>query len=168
MSGGVLGGLLSDDLLAKAYAFSTAPALRAYFIRSPEVQQVGEALRRGVIMEDSVSGFVKDLLGNMKQGILFRHDLTLGALATALESRYTPFVEGFLKELAELRVAEMPLAPRVAAEVLNRRPSSISNQALREQVCPTGQRIVKDYRELGDFLHSNSDDQTKEVMLGRA
>jgi len=131
----VLDRLLSDDLLANACAFSTAPPLRQFFARRAEVREVGEALRRGSVGEEAVRDFLARLLGDLTAGVLFRHDLTVAALAVALEELRTPFADEFLRELADLRLAEVPLAPRVAQEVLAHR-QTLPQPAAHQSAAP--------------------------------
>jgi hypothetical protein len=123
----VLDGLLAEEFLANACAFSTAPALRQFFVRQDEVRKVSEALVEGSLTEDAIQTFVARLLGDLKVGIHFHHDLTFAALAVAMAKQTSPFVEQFLRELAELRVAEIPLAPRVAQDVLQNRPARLES-----------------------------------------
>ena len=120
MDDGVLNGLLTDDLLAQACAFSTAPALQAFFTRREEVRKVGEAFAAGGLTEEQLRSFVTTLRGDLQAGVHFRHDVTLAALAVALANQSGSFVEEFLHELAELRVSELPLAPRLARAVRQR------------------------------------------------
>ena len=108
MPGNVLDHLLSDELLANAGAFSTAAALRQFFARATEVNEVRKALQEGTITEDAIGDFAAMLLTDVRQGIHFRHDLTLAAPAVALEGQQAPFVERFLRDLAGVSLAEMP------------------------------------------------------------
>jgi len=123
----VLDGLLAENLSAQACAFSTAPALRQFFARQDEVQKVSEAFGEGSLTEDAIRTFVALLFGDLKTGVHFRHDPTLAALAVALANQHAPFVEEFLRELADLRVSEIPLAPRVAQEVLQNRQTRLES-----------------------------------------
>jgi hypothetical protein len=125
----ILDLLLAEDLLANACAFSSAPALRLFFTQRPEVAQVAEAVRNGMVAEEEIRDFVTQLLGDLATGVHFRHDLTLAALAVALEECQTPFVEELLRELADLRLSEMPLSPRVAQEVLEQRATRTPSAA---------------------------------------
>jgi hypothetical protein len=113
---GVLDGLLSDPLQADACAYSTAPALHYFLARRPEVRQVTEAIQNGTIIPESVETFVRALQRDFRTGILFRHDLALAALAVALEGRSSRFADAFLRELAELKLAELPLSPKAVLQ----------------------------------------------------
>jgi hypothetical protein len=123
MSASILDGLQSDDIQANAQAFSTGPALRLFFGQRPEVLEVRSGLHRGTITDSAVRDFVATLLKDLRPGVLLPHDLALGALAVACEDVPAPFAEAFLRELAETSLAEMPLGPRVAREVLALRTS---------------------------------------------
>lgn len=119
--------LLADEFQANACAFSTAPALRHYFLTRPEIWEVRQSLQQGRITDDTVADFVATLLGSFTTGVHFEHDVTLAALAVVLEDRLTKWVEQFLQQLAELQIAEMPFAPRVATEVISRRRRMAEN-----------------------------------------
>ncbi len=129
MSGNVLDRLLTDELLANAGAFSTAAALRQFFARAQEVQEVRTALQQGTLTEDAINDFVTTLLEEQRRGVLFRHDLTMAALAVALEGQTSSFVEEFLRNFADVSIAEMPMGPRVAKEVLKQQCRLVANQA---------------------------------------
>jgi hypothetical protein len=131
----VLDGLLSDDLLANACAFSTAPALQQFLASRNEVRNVSEAFADGSLTEERIGFFVTNLFGELKTGVHFRHDVTLTALAVALAKHKSPFVEEFLRNLADLHVAEIPLAPRVAQATLAVRQTQL-NPALPPSLVP--------------------------------
>jgi len=129
MADNVLERLLSEDLQANACAYSTGSALHLFLTHRPEVHEVEDAFRQGVISEDAVRDFVASLLKDLRQGVLFPHDRALAALAVALKSWPPSFAEAVLCELAGLKLAEMPLSSRVAHEVLTQRGSRLSGQA---------------------------------------
>jgi hypothetical protein len=131
MSASLLERLQNEDLQANACAFSTGPALRLFFGQRPEVR---EGLHRGTIIETAFQDFVTGLLKDLRTGVLFPHDSTLGALAVACEDVQTPFAAAFLRELAETRLAEMPLGPRVAREVLAQRTAPDGQSMRTERV----------------------------------
>jgi hypothetical protein len=121
MMDGVLSRLNSDRMLGVASTISGSAALRHYLASCDEVQDVAFALQRGVITEEGVKRFVEDLLDDLKTGVLFSHDLTLAALAIALETRHALFADEFLRWLSQMQSAEMPIGPQVAKEVLYHR-----------------------------------------------
>src|SRR6516225_5468961 len=121
MSETVLNLLVCDHLLAIAGTISGAPALRQFFASREEVKQIAAGIQSGAIMEDTVRHFTELLLKDLRRGVLFRHDLTLAALAVALEEWQTPFAEKYLRDLGSFNAAEMPYGPRVAREVLAHR-----------------------------------------------
>src|SRR5262245_20135994 len=124
MSPSPLEGLLNEDLQANACAFSTGPALRLFFGQRLEIHEVREGVRQGTITEQAILDFVARLLQAMRPGVLFPYDLPLGALAVACADLPSLFADTFLRELADMNLAEMPLGPRVAREVLARRTSA--------------------------------------------
>jgi hypothetical protein len=139
MSGSVLDNLRSKELQASACGFSTAPALRLFFAQRPEIYQVQEGLRQGTITEGAIRDFVADLIKGIRPGVYFSDDLTLAALAVACENVQTPFVDTLLRELAELRLAEMPLGPRMARDVLAQRASPGGQPPRMERVVSPGE-----------------------------
>lgn len=109
-----LAALQSDAFIDRFFAIGTAEALRGALARSPEVLAVRDAMKKCSLDESSVAHFVADLLNSFERGTLFRHDLTLAALAVAVEATFSPQVDLFLDRLARLRIAEIPMASRVA------------------------------------------------------
>jgi hypothetical protein len=122
MSGGVLDRLLSEDLQAKTCAYSTATGLALLLAQRPEASGVRQALRDGALSEEAVRDWIASLLKGLRPGVLFPHDGTLAALAVACAGPGTTFGEAVLRKFAELKLAEIPLAPRVARHFLQQRP----------------------------------------------
>src|SRR5262249_406477 len=139
MSASTLERLQSEDLQANARAFSTAPALRLFLGQRPEVLEVRAGLRQGTIADDVIRDFVATLLKALRPGVLFLVDVPLAALAVACEDVQTPFVGAFLAELAGMRLAEMPLGPRVAREVLGQRTPPGGPSARKDSVASSVQ-----------------------------
>ena len=142
MADEVLQGLLSEELLANASAISGASALRQFFASSDEVRAVRAALNDESLTETSVRLFAEHLLKDLRRGVLFSHDLTLAALAVALAERHTPFADEYLRGLAGLQAAEMPLSIRVARDVLAQRSSSASASPPNGHGLPTAQEAA--------------------------
>lgn len=97
------------------------PSMRRLLLASKEVQRVQESLRSGEITEAMIRDFVASLMGSLKKGLRFPHDLALASLAVALERRPTDFAEEYLCDLARLRLAEMSTSISVARECLKQR-----------------------------------------------
>jgi hypothetical protein len=123
MSVELLEALKGDDIQARAGVISGPVALRDFFESRDEVRQLALALKSGSIDETTLRGFVAGLLQDLQTGVLFPHDLTLAALAVAIEDWDVPFAEEYLSGLAGLKSAEMPYGPRIAGEMLSRRLS---------------------------------------------
>src|SRR5262249_32319417 len=121
-------GLQGEELQANACCYSTAPALRLFLVQRPEVREVSEAVRAGKLSADAVRTFVAALLKDLQRGVHFQHDVTLAALAVVAEEWRSPFADEFLRELAALNLAEMPLGPRVAREALRQRSSLLTHE----------------------------------------
>jgi hypothetical protein len=110
-------------------AFSYRPRPHGAEGAAGEVRKVGEAFAAGGLTEEQIGSFVTTLRGELQAGVHFRHDVTLAALAVALANQSGSFVDDFLQELAERRVSEIRLAPRVAREVLQRRQMRLESTA---------------------------------------
>jgi hypothetical protein len=108
--------LQSDDFLVRFGVTSNARAMHAALRRSDEVENVRDALYQGQIDEQTLRDFVSGLLESFRVGELLPFDVTLAAVAVAVESRPTPFVDEFLSELSRLQRREFPIAIRVAQE----------------------------------------------------
>lgn len=91
--------------------------------------------------ESSVARFVAELLSSFERGAQFRHDLTLAALAVAVEATFSPQVDLFLDRLARLRISEIPIASRIARLVLKSR---------RAEPSLTVKSFALDCRRLGE------------------
>jgi hypothetical protein len=122
----VLDRLLSEELQASAGGHSTVSGLRLFLVHRREVQEVSEGLRLGTITPDAVRDFVAARMKDLRPRALFPHDVTLAALAVAMTQWNVPFADEYLREMATLKLAEMPLSPRVAEEVLTERSSGRS------------------------------------------
>lgn len=129
MNDNVLDKLRSEEFALSVGFLSTAAPLRRFLVKRSEVAAIRQALAQGAITDDVLRRFVSGLMSDLRPGERFAHELTLAALAVALESRATDFAEEFLHDLASLRVAEMGLCIRVARECLKRRTSLINNRS---------------------------------------
>jgi hypothetical protein len=108
--------LLDEKFLADFGIIGGARALHWALDRSDAVHAIRSDLASGVLSESRIRGSVSELLTGFRPGQLFPYDLTLAAIAVALERRATKFTEEYLRDLACLDLAEMPMAIRVARE----------------------------------------------------
>jgi hypothetical protein len=79
-----------------------------------------------------IEEFVRERLLDLKSKTYFPHEPAFCALAVALETLPMPSAEDFLSELAALRIAEMPISPRVAALCLQRLRETLISKTLME------------------------------------
>jgi hypothetical protein len=79
-----------------------------------------------------IEEFVRERLLDLKSNTYFPHEPAFCALAVALETLPMPAAEDFLSELAALRIAEMPISPRVAALCLQRLRETLISKTLTE------------------------------------
>lgn len=116
-----LNALTSDEFFLSLGVSATAPGLLRALRRSPFVKELRESLATGEVTERGVRLFVARLMREFRPGVQFFHEPALAALAVALENRSTAFAEEYLLDLARLKhIAEMELAPRVAAASIKR------------------------------------------------
>ncbi len=116
MAAGVLDNLKSESLLLPTLALNSAPALREFLRHTAEVNAVKTALERGSTTELSVRRFVCGLMVDLRKQVLFPHDITVAALAVAVERLSMPWIDTFLEELSSLNMAEMPFSSRAPIE----------------------------------------------------
>ena len=113
---------LATDEFADSIGFVLPPVpLRRVLQQSPEVRRLGAALRYGQVTGEAVRAFVDQLLSEYRPGELFRYDLTLAALAVAMEHWTNSVAEEYLIDLARIRRPEFRASFRVARESLKAR-----------------------------------------------
>lgn len=115
--------LTSSDFLLDLWHIATPPALYRALNRSPQVAAIRQALASGQLTEDAIRRFSDNLTGSIKVGSPFEHDVAIAAIAVALQDRATTFADDYLRALANLKLAEMPMSIRVARECLKKRES---------------------------------------------
>lgn len=115
MSDSVLENIASDEFAESLGTHSTAASLRRSLLRSRQVRELRESLVRGSIAEEEIRRFVAQLLKSFKPGEAFAHELSLAAIAVAIESRNSKFSEDYLIDLARTKVVELATCRRVAA-----------------------------------------------------
>lgn len=116
-----LTALQGADFVSRYTVVSSPAALRAALRACAEVQSLKRAMREGRVLPVAVDAFVSVLLEGFERGKVFGFDVALAALAAGVEALWLPWADRFLTELSNLRVAEIPLAGRVAALSLRAR-----------------------------------------------
>jgi hypothetical protein len=127
-----LNNLRNLSLDATLSTISTAEGLRSFLSSRPEVIDLRHALDAQAIDSDDVHSFVSELLGHFRRGTRFGEEPVLAAVAVAVETLPAPFAQEFLEDLARVRVAELPLAPRVARLSLRERDKRVSQLTVRD------------------------------------
>jgi hypothetical protein len=117
----LLARLTTDEFALSVGFLLPAPALRRALEATAEVQEVRAALADGRLTDETVREFVTALMRDLQQGQRFSHDLSLAALAVALEHRPTPFAEEYLLGLSRLELAELSTSIRIARECSRQR-----------------------------------------------
>lgn len=140
--------LKSMDFLLTVSPITTASGFRRCLQKSPFVTELRQSLVRGEITEKYIRRFVSESMKDFQRNIQFPHEPALAAVAVALESRKTPFVEEFLNDLARLEINEMDVAPRVAGACLaawSTLPSSEHRTALFDSRRDYSQSVAGDW-----------------------
>jgi len=113
---------LGTDEFSDGIGFVLPPApLRRALQSSSHVRALESALRYGQVTDAEVQQFVSKLLMDLRPGEVFRHDITLAALAVAMEHWHHPFAEDYLLDLARVQRSEFRCSFRVARECLKAR-----------------------------------------------
>ena len=126
-----LNNLCSDDLFISTAAIATADALFAVLETQRDVLRLRISIGDSVVTSPDISSFVEGLLKSFKRGVHFPHDLTLAALAASLSTVPTDFAHEYLEKLSNVRIQEMPMAPRIAAIALHKNISRYGQQIIR-------------------------------------
>jgi hypothetical protein len=126
--------LKSEEFEVEVGHILPAAALRVRLHSLPEVRRAIAVLNQGALSENGIRRFVATLMAEFRPGQRFPYDLGLAALAVVLERRPTEFADEYLRHLARLKLAEMPVSIRVARECLKHRAESVPrNQYKRDE-----------------------------------
>ena len=131
MSNALLDRLKPDALFSSLGPLPPPAVLRRALQRVPDVARVAWALRRGQITEQMVREFAATATADWQRGQQLPCDVTLAALAVALEPCGQEFADEFLCDLARLKLAEMGTSIRVARECLKARYVLPKNEVRR-------------------------------------
>ena len=112
------------------YLLPTA-ALRKRLSLLPEVRRVITSLDMRLLKENCLRQFVSTLMAEFRPGQRFLYDVALAALAVSLERRPTEFADEYLRDLAKLNLAEMPVSIRMARECLKHRAGSLARDQIK-------------------------------------
>ena len=101
--------------IGSAFSFVSSPrAVHCALQRSDEVGKLRRALKSGEVTEEAIRVCIAELLSELETGRRLPHELAIAAITVALECRPSPFAEEFILDLARLKLAELPIAIRVA------------------------------------------------------
>ena len=125
----ILNALREEALQTDAYMISTAGALYTFLRQRSEVIDLRRAISNNEVTPEDITEFVQGLLKSFRPSEKFADEITLAAIAVTIRNVPRLFAEKYLRDLAELKISELPLAPRVARLCLaNRRDNVISNK----------------------------------------
>ncbi len=117
----ILNALDSEHIAQIVFTIATPKALRAILQTNEEIKAVRKQILNNPNAQIEIEEFVRDRLIDLKPKRYFPHEPAFCALAVAIENLPVPMAEKFLNELAELKIAEMPMSSRVAVLCLQRR-----------------------------------------------
>jgi hypothetical protein len=100
-------------------------------MRRSEVQRLRRSIVEEALSDDDVRLFLQGLLRSFTPAAHFHGDVALAAIAVALEPIATDLASEFIGKLSSLRVAELPLSPRVARLVVESRRARIADDTVR-------------------------------------
>jgi hypothetical protein len=125
-----------DDLRSVAFqdtasSISTAEGLRVFLSSRPEVISLRRAIVTEAIGADELREFIRTVLLGFTPNRKFADDVSIAAVAVALETHPAAFAQEFLDVLARIVAAEVPLAPRVARLCLRERRNRLSGLTTR-------------------------------------
>src|SRR5579872_4160750 len=98
----VLTDLTGDEFLVSFSCIATPTALCRALRRSKYVTRVEDALTSGDISESMIKSFADHMLKELHAGESFKYDLSIAALAVALERRASGFSQEYLSDLVNL------------------------------------------------------------------
>lgn len=123
----VLEALTTDEFTLTFSCTSNPRAIYRALRRSDYVRELRDSVRSGELTETTIRKFCTELLKEFATGKRFQHELAIAAIAVAFERRVTTFADEFSRDLANLEIAEMPIASRVAREVCHERRTLSTN-----------------------------------------
>ena len=131
--------LKTDDFQDEIGFLLPPVPLRRVLQHSFDVHRLQVALRFGEVKEREFRDFVREVMADFRVGESFRYQLTLAALAVAVERCDDSFAEEYLLDLARLVRPELSTSFRVARECLRVRYSLPKND-VRTARYPGSQR----------------------------
>jgi hypothetical protein len=150
----IIDALIDSKELARISALvSTASGLRKALKRSESAKKLYRAFSLGEIPIDRIEAIVRELTDKFQRGVLFRYESEMCLLAVVIEEHDSETAEKFLNDLAEVRVAEMPMSPRVAALCLRTRRLHPRNQ-LKDY--GSSEAMLNTFEELFPLLQKSS------------
>lgn len=106
--------LTTSEFGARFQCTSNPRAVHRILQRDHDVQEIRTALANGTLSEQGLEVFSASLTRQISFGERFADEFALAAIAVSLETRQTPFAKKYVRGLASLTVAEIPMATRVA------------------------------------------------------
>lgn len=121
---------LADDVTLSC--ISTAEGVRNHLSARPEVVALRGALKTGSVTFDDVGAFVRELIAEFVRGTRSPADSVIAAVVVAIEMLPPASIQEFLEDLARVKIAEMPMSPRVARLSLRERTERLAQVTIRD------------------------------------
>jgi len=113
--------LLTEEFHDSIGVLLPPAALRRQLVNSSDVRALATGIRFGEVTADETREFVGMIMKEFRPGEYFHNNLALAALAVAMETWSSEFVEEYLLDLARLTAPELNISARIARECIKKR-----------------------------------------------
>lgn len=120
----------SEEIAQIVFTIATPRGIYNILRAHRDVKAARQYLWDNTDVRREIEEFIRDRLVALRPKVYFPHEPAFCALAVALESLPNPAAEVFLTELAALRIAEMPLSPRIASQCLKHRWGLVTSNTM--------------------------------------
>ena len=119
--------------LDESAMLGTTESFAFFASRSPLPRTLRSRVNSATLVGQDIEDFVERILMDYQVGRTFYADRILALVAQLASEGPEPFASRYLRELASLKSAELPLSPRVARRVLRQRELSFSETSVSER-----------------------------------
>ena len=129
--------MITEDEVAhfldESAMLGTTESFALFASRSSLLKTLRNRVNSATIVGQDIEEFVGRILKDYQMGRTFYADRILALVAQLASEGPEPFASRYLRELASLKSAELPLSPRVARRVLRQRELSFSETSVSER-----------------------------------
>jgi hypothetical protein len=118
--------IASEAVTDRLFGVATAEATVARLRQAGQVHALTRAIVQGGVTNDDIEAFLAEALSDYRPGLSCGADPVLAALAVALAPIPSAFADGFLRDLAVLKIREFSKSTRVASLLLRERHRRLS------------------------------------------